>query len=184
MDILSNAVIVVGKFVCKCIYPKIENIVRFSSKIENLSMEIDKLTWLREDIRVMVQAAEREGYKPKPNVLKWIEDAHELENEWKAMQERIATTKRLTFKCCPKCGLRIKVSTQAQNIREKLFRLKEVGESFGSNLVVEDYLMKRNEFIPGEDQSTATRNLNKILQLLEDDKVMLELISFNNINVN
>jgi len=184
MDILSNAVIVVGKFVCKCIYPKIENIVRFSSKIENLSMEIDKLTWLREDIRVMVQAAEREGYKPKPNVLKWIEDAHELENEWKAMQEHIATTKRLTFKCCPKCGLRIKVSTQAQNIREKLFRLKEVGESFGSNLVVEDYLMKRNEFIPGEDQSTATRNLNKILQLLEDDKVMLELISFNNINFN
>ncbi|KAH0644180.1 hypothetical protein KY284_032064 [Solanum tuberosum] len=176
MDILSNAVIVVGKFVCKCIYPKIENIVRFSSKIENLSMEIDKLTWLREDIRVMVQAAGVQGYKPKPNVLKWIEDAHELENEWKAMQERIATTKRLTFKCCPKCSLRVKVSTQAQNIRENLSRLKEVGESFGSNLVVEDYLMKRVEFIPGlstEDQSTATRNLNKILQLLEDDKVCI-----------
>ncbi|KAM3379467.1 hypothetical protein P3S68_011881 [Capsicum galapagoense] len=52
----------------------------------------------------------------------------------------------------------------------------EVGENFGSNLVVENYQMKKVEFIPGtsiEGQSAATRNLNILLRLLEDDEVSI-----------
>ncbi|KAM3379739.1 hypothetical protein P3S68_012153 [Capsicum galapagoense] len=85
MEILFNAVggiiVEVGKFASKCIYPKIENIVRFSSNIDNLRDEMKELTKLRDDIKGKVEGAEGEGYKPKPDVIKWIESVHELEKE-------------------------------------------------------------------------------------------------------
>ncbi|KAF3641072.1 hypothetical protein FXO38_21806 [Capsicum annuum] len=178
MEILFNAVggfvVEVGKFVSKCIYPTIENIVHFSSKTENLRTEMEELTALRDDIKQKVEVAEGEGYKRKPDVIKWLKDVHKLENEWEAMQESIAAATMLVYKCCPKCSLRSEVSTQAKNIRDQFCKLKEVGENFGSNLVVENYRVKKVEFIPGpsiQGQLTATRNLNKLLRLLEDVKV-------------
>ncbi|KAM3266884.1 hypothetical protein P3L10_003879 [Capsicum annuum] len=110
----------------------------------------------RDDIKEKVEGAEGEGYKPKPDVTKWIEDVQKLENEWEVMQESIAAAKMLAYKCCPKCSLR-----------------SEVGENFGSNLVVENYRVKKVDHIlvPSiEGQSTATRNLSELLHLLEDDK--------------
>ncbi|CAN4101615.1 unnamed protein product [Withania somnifera] len=127
---------------------------------------MEKLNKFRDDIKGKVEAAEGEGYKPKPGVLKWIEDVQKLENDWETMQESIAAAKMLACKCFPSCSLRSEVSIQIRNIRDQLCRLIEVGESFGSNLV----------FIPGpsiEGQSAATRNLNKIMQLLEDDKICI-----------
>ncbi|KAM3270696.1 hypothetical protein P3S67_028898 [Capsicum chacoense] len=127
---------------------------------------MEKITKSRDDIEGKVKVVEGEGYKPKTDVVKWIEDVQKLENEWEAMQESINAAKTLTYKCCPKCSLRSEVSTQAQNIRDQLCGLKQVAESFRSNLVVEKYLVKKVEFIPGpliEGQLTATRNLNKLL---------------------
>ncbi|KAM3379740.1 hypothetical protein P3S68_012154 [Capsicum galapagoense] len=92
------------------------------------------------------------------------------------MQERIAAAKALAYKSCPKCSLRSEVSTQAKNIRDQQCRLIKVGENFGSNLVIENYQVKKVELITGtaiEGQNTAIRNLHKILQLLEDDKVCI-----------
>ncbi|KAH0640081.1 hypothetical protein KY285_036667 [Solanum tuberosum] len=140
---------------------------------------MEKLTKFRDDIKEKVAEDKKEGYKPKPNVILWIEDVCELENEWETMQEIIAVAKTLTCKCCPKCNLRSEVSTQAQNIRDQLCGLKEVGENFGSNLVVENYQVKKVEFIPVpsiQGQQAATRNLHKILQLLEDDKKRITLV--------
>ncbi|KAG5568161.1 hypothetical protein H5410_064826, partial [Solanum commersonii] len=140
MEILINAVggfvVEVGKFVCKCIYPKIENIVRFSSKIENLRDEMEKITKSRDYIKGKAEKAEGEGYKPKPDAIKWIEDVSELENEWETMQESIAKAKRRKYKFCPNCSLRSEVCTQVQNIRDQLCSLKEVRENFGFNLMV------------------------------------------------
>ncbi|KAM3266882.1 hypothetical protein P3L10_003877 [Capsicum annuum] len=137
MEILSNSVggilVELGKFVSKYFYPKIENIVRFSTKIENLRKEMEKLAKFRDDIKEKLEGAEREGYKPKPDVVKLIEDVHKLENEWEAMQESISVAKTLVYKCCPKCRLRSEVSAQAKNIRDQFCKLKEVGENFGSN---------------------------------------------------
>ncbi|PHU08436.1 hypothetical protein BC332_20296 [Capsicum chinense] len=122
-----------------------------------------ELTKFRDDIKAKVEEEEKKGYKPKPDVLEWIENVHKLENEWETMQEE--------------CILPSEVSTQARNIRDQLSRLIQVRENFGSNLVVEIYRMKKVEHIPApsiiEGQSiAATRNLNEneILRLLEDDK--------------
>ncbi|PHT39952.1 hypothetical protein CQW23_18806 [Capsicum baccatum] len=112
----------------------------------------------------------------KPDVIKCIEDVHELEKQWESMQDSITTAKTLVCKCCTKFRLRSEVSTQWQNIQEQLCRLIEVGEHFEFNLVVENYQMKKVEFIPGisiKGQPAASRNLNKILRLLEDDKVCI-----------
>ncbi|XP_059288749.1 disease resistance protein At4g27190-like isoform X2 [Lycium ferocissimum] len=180
MEILFNVVggfvVEVGKCMCRCIYPKIENTVHFSSNVETLRKEMEKLTKYRDDIKGKVEGAEGEGYKPKPDVLKWLEDVEKLENEWESMQESIAVAKRLAYKCCPNCSLRSEVSTQVQNIQDQICTLINKGESFGSNLVVENYQMRRVEFIPGpslEGQSAATKNLEEIRQLLEDDKVCI-----------
>ncbi|PHT51933.1 Transcription factor TGA6 [Capsicum baccatum] len=73
-------------------------------------------------------------------------------------------------------SIRSEVSTQARNIQDQLSSLIEVGEKFGSNLVVEIYWVKKVEFIDGpsiEGQSTSTRTLNVMLRLLEDDKMDL-----------
>uniref|UniRef100_M1AXG5 NB-ARC domain-containing protein n=1 Tax=Solanum tuberosum TaxID=4113 RepID=M1AXG5_SOLTU len=82
MDMLSSVVsgfiVEVGKYMCKCIYPKIENIVCISSKIENLREEMKNLTKFRDDINAKVDEAEGEGYKPKLDVVKWIEDVREV----------------------------------------------------------------------------------------------------------
>ncbi|KAK4729052.1 hypothetical protein R3W88_022040 [Solanum pinnatisectum] len=117
---------------------------------------MEKVTKFRDDIKGKVERAKGEGYKPKPDVVKWIEDVCELQKEWEDMQESIAAA--LAYKCCPKCSLRSGVSTQAQNIRDQLRRLIEAGEKFGPSI---------------KGQSAATRNLNEILQLLEDDKVCI-----------
>ncbi|KAH0647070.1 hypothetical protein KY290_033069 [Solanum tuberosum] len=176
MEILVNVVCgyvvdEVGKFVRQCV----ENIVSFSSKIENLRQEMEKITKLRDDIKGKVKKDEGEGYKPKPDVIKWIEDVSELENEWETMQENIAAAKTLIYRCCPNCGLRSEVWTQAQNsIQVKLCSLKNDGESFGSNLMEENYRMEKVEHLPGpstNDQPAARRNLHKILQHLENDEV-------------
>ncbi|KAK4363332.1 hypothetical protein RND71_018573 [Anisodus tanguticus] len=66
---------------------------------------MDELTKFRDDIKEKVEGAEGEGYKPKPDVLKWLEDVQKLESEWESMQESIAAAKRLSYKCCPKCSL-------------------------------------------------------------------------------
>ncbi|KAF3620128.1 putative disease resistance protein-like, partial [Capsicum annuum] len=134
---------------------------------------MEKVAKFRDDIKEKVEKAEEEGYKPKPDVIKWIDDVHELSKEWESMQESIEAAKTLSNKCCPKFSLRSKISTQSQNIRNQLCKLIEVGENFGSNLEVEKYQMKKVEFIPGtsiEGQSAATRNLNELLRLLEDDE--------------
>lgn len=74
------------------------------------------------------EGAEREGYKPK--ALKWLKDVQKLENEWESMQESIAAAKKLAYKCCPNCCLRLEVSAQAQNMRVQLCKLIDIGESF------------------------------------------------------
>ncbi|XP_016460699.1 disease resistance protein At4g27190-like [Nicotiana tabacum] len=178
MEIIINAVggfvVEVGKLVCKCIYPEIENTVRFTSNVQSVREEMERLTKFRDDIKGKVEGAEREGYKPKPEVLKWVENVQKLETDWESMKEDIAAAQMFAYKCCPNCSLRSQVSTQARIMRDQLCDLKKMGENFGSSLVVENYQVKKVEYIPGpsiEGQSAATRNLNKILQLLEDDKV-------------
>ncbi|PHT39775.1 hypothetical protein CQW23_18629 [Capsicum baccatum] len=141
---------------------------------------MEELARFRDDIKAKVEVAVREGYKPKPDVFKWIEDVHELEKEWDSMQENIAAAKTLAYKWCPKCSLRSEVSAQAKNIQGQFCKLKEVGQNFGSNLVVENYRMKKVEHIPGpsiEGQPAATRNLNELLRFLEDDKVLIVIFA-------
>ncbi|PHT39536.1 hypothetical protein CQW23_18390 [Capsicum baccatum] len=174
--VVSTCVVEVGRFMCRCIYPKIENVVCFSSSIDNLRKEMAQLTEFRDHIEAKVEVAVREGYKPKSDVIKWIKDVYEMEKEWESMQESITAAKSLTYKCCPSCSFRSDVATQARNIQDQLCRLKEVGENHGSNLVVENYRMEKVEYIAVssiEGQPAATRNLHKILQLLGDDKVCI-----------
>ncbi|KAL3329575.1 hypothetical protein AABB24_033765 [Solanum stoloniferum] len=177
INVLSGLIVEVGKFVGKCIFPYVENTVHFSSNVENLTKEMETLAKLRDDIKGKVEKAEGEGYKPKPDVIKWIDDVRELENEWETMQENIAAAKTLPYSCCPNCSLLSQVWTQAQNsIQVKLCSLKNGGESFGSNLMEENYRMEKVEHLPGpsiKDQPAARKNLDKILQHLENDEVCI-----------
>ncbi|XP_049388804.1 disease resistance protein At4g27190-like [Solanum stenotomum] len=134
---------------------------------------MEKLKKLREDIKGKVEIAEGEGYKPKPDVVKWIEDVEKVENDWGTMKESIEAAKMLTYKCCPNCSLRLEVGTQVQKIRDKVCRLTKAEESFGSNLMVENYRMEKVEYLevpPIKDQPTARKNIDRILKHLENDK--------------
>ncbi|KAF3644690.1 hypothetical protein FXO37_21342 [Capsicum annuum] len=78
-----------------------DNISRYLSTIEEgiVGKEMEKLTKLRDEIKAKVEGAEEEGYKPKPDVVKWIEIVHKLAKEWESMQEIIAAAKTLSYKC-------------------------------------------------------------------------------------
>ncbi|KAK4363323.1 hypothetical protein RND71_018564 [Anisodus tanguticus] len=118
MDILRNVVsgfvVEVGKYACRCIYPKIENTIHFSSNLEILRKEMEELTKFRDDIKEKVK---REGYKPKPNVPKWLEDVHKLEGRWESMQESVAAAKTLAYK-------------YASSVCSRPVHMKEKNESF------------------------------------------------------
>ncbi|KAF3670402.1 hypothetical protein FXO38_07099 [Capsicum annuum] len=79
-NVVGGFVVEVGKFISKCVYPKIESIIRFSSKIENLRKEMEKLAKFRDAIKDKVEGAEGEGYKPKLDVIEWIEDVRSWRN--------------------------------------------------------------------------------------------------------
>ncbi|KAF3684713.1 putative disease resistance protein-like [Capsicum annuum] len=68
------------------------------------------------------------------DVIKWIEDVHDLEKELGSMQESIATAKTLSNKCCPKFSLRSEISSQSQNIRDQLCRLIEMVIPYKSDI--------------------------------------------------
>ncbi|XP_009590185.1 disease resistance protein At4g27190-like [Nicotiana tomentosiformis] len=174
-SVVSSFIVEVGKFVCKCIYPQIENTIHFSSNTENARKEILKLREFKNDIKEKMERALREGYKPKPDVLKWLTEVDKLESEWDSIQDGILMMKMVAFKCCINCNLCSELSTRARNLIDQVCKLIAIRENFGSNLVVEDYV-KKIEFIPGpsiEGQRTARKNLNEILQQLKDDKVYL-----------
>lgn len=48
---------------------------------------MEKLTKFKASIQEKVEGVEREGYKPKPDVLKWPKDVQKPENERESMQE-------------------------------------------------------------------------------------------------
>lgn len=50
-NVVGGFVVELGKNVCNCICPKIENTTHFSSKLENLRKEMEKLTKSRDDIK-------------------------------------------------------------------------------------------------------------------------------------
>ncbi|OIT03879.1 PREDICTED: disease resistance protein At4g27190-like [Nicotiana attenuata] len=175
MEIIFNAVagfvVEVGKLVCKCIYPKIENTVRFTSNVQSVREEMEKLTKFRDISKGRWKELREKAIN---------------QNQMFSSGSNMFKTWRLTGNLCNKTfrWLHINVVQIAVFARKSPLKhesceinfatLKKMGQNFGSSLVVENYQVKKVEYIPGpsiEGQSTATRNLNKILQLLEDDKV-------------
>ncbi|KAM3270763.1 hypothetical protein P3S67_028965 [Capsicum chacoense] len=102
---------------------------------------MDKLTKFRADIKVEVEKAEGEGYKPKPNVVKWLMMFMSSRINGKLRKEPLQRQRSLCI-----------------NVAQVAVFMKKVEHISVTSI---------------EDQPAAEKNLHKIQQLLEDDKVCI-----------
>ncbi|KAL7216941.1 hypothetical protein ACSBR1_028800 [Camellia fascicularis] len=119
----------------------------------------------------LVAVAERSGHVAAPAVTKWLEEFENIKNEVNSVEASVESN---SGKCCPTtpscclgCTLGVKVDKNLTGVR----RLIEAA-NFPSGMVVENYQVKKVEHIPGPSiagQSTASKNLMKVMDLLNDD---------------
>ncbi|GFZ06589.1 hypothetical protein Acr_18g0007590 [Actinidia rufa] len=125
---------------------------------------------LRDNVKGQIEAAKGNGHIPAPAVTKWLQEFEDVKNDVISIETSVESERKCTCpSCCLSCAL-------GGKIRKKLIEVRRLIEaaSFPSGMVSENYQVKKVEHIPGptiEGQTTASRNLMKVLNLLNDDSV-------------
>ncbi|THG02381.1 hypothetical protein TEA_030013 [Camellia sinensis var. sinensis] len=134
------------------------------------------LEWDEEDTKSSLQqyfnpCCRRSGHVAAPAVTKWLEEFENIKNEVNSVEASVESNGGkccpTTPSCCLGCTLGVKVDKNLTGVR----RLIEAA-NFPSGMVVENYQVKKVEHIPGPSiagQSTASKNLMKVMDLLSDD---------------
>ncbi|XP_057506579.1 disease resistance protein At4g27190-like [Actinidia eriantha] len=142
---ITGAILAVGNYLFGFIYPEIRNIIKFRSNLEKLRKEVGNLINLSDSLKQQVEAAEKICHVPAPAITKWMEEFEKIKKEVNSIEAR--------------------VEAEAEN---------QEAASFRSPIVAENHQVRKVEHFPGpsiEGQSTASRNLMKVLNLLNDDSV-------------
>ncbi|CAL5341803.1 unnamed protein product [Camellia sinensis] len=169
---LAGGLAAVGKLL-GAIYPKMKSRIRFRSNLEKLNKEMGKLTNLGNAVKEQIEEAEkrRGQVAAAPAVTMWLEELEAINKEVNSIEAQVQqgnlcpTTPSC---CCLGCTLGEKVSKSLTEVR----RLIEAVKFFSNSMVVENCQLKIVEHIPGPSiigQSTASKNLIKVMNLLNDD---------------
>ncbi|GMP65530.1 hypothetical protein CsSME_00026271 [Camellia sinensis var. sinensis] len=169
---LAGGLAAVGKLL-GAIYPKMKSRIRFRSNLEKLNKEMGKLTNLGNAVKEQIEEAEkrRGQVAAAPAVTMWLEELEAINKEVNSIEAQVQqgnlcpTTPSC---CCLGCTLGEKVSKSLTEVR----RLIEAVKFFSNSMVVENCQLKIVEHIPGPSiigQSTASKNLMKVMNLLNDD---------------
>ncbi|KAI8006493.1 Disease resistance protein [Camellia lanceoleosa] len=169
---LAGGLAAVGKLL-GAIYPKMKSRIRFRSNLEKLNKEMGKLTNLGNTVKEQIEAAEkrRGQVAAAPAVTMWLEELEAINKEVNSIEAHVQqgnlcpTTPSC---CCLGCTLGEKVYKSIIEVR----RLIEAVKFFSNSMVVENCQVKIVEHIPGPSiigQSTASKNLLKVMNLLNDD---------------
>ncbi|KAI8008794.1 Disease resistance protein [Camellia lanceoleosa] len=168
---MAGGLVAVGQHLCGFIYPKIKSMIRFRSNLEKLRKEMGNLLSLGNNLKGQIEAAERSGHVAAPAVTKWLEEFENIKNEVNSIEASVESNGGkccpTTPSCCLGCTLGVKVDKNLTGVR----RLIEAA-NFPTGMVVENYKVKKVEHIPGPSiagQSTASKNLMKVMDLLNND---------------
>ncbi|PSS16230.1 Disease resistance protein [Actinidia chinensis var. chinensis] len=167
---LGGALVSTGKYLFSFLYPKIKSIIKFRSNLEKLRKEMGNLIDLRDNVKGQIEAARGNGHIPAPAVTKWLQEFEDVKNDVISIETSVESERKCT---CPSCCLSCALGGKVRKKLIEVIRLIEAA-SFPSGMVSENYQVKKVEHIPGpiiEGQTTASRNLMKVLNLLNDDSV-------------
>ncbi|KAF8409545.1 hypothetical protein HHK36_005623 [Tetracentron sinense] len=173
---LGTIVVESGKILCGHVYHKIGSFVKFQSNCDALKREMKSLIDLKNGVKELVKSEEGNGKVPTTQVKEWLRQAEEIELGVNSIQESITTNTENLCRCCLNCSLRCRLSREVEEKLEEVKRLTSARHNFPPGVVAVNPPAKVVEHIPGpsiEGQTTASRNLARVLDLLEDDGVSI-----------
>ncbi|XP_044461859.1 disease resistance protein At4g27190-like [Mangifera indica] len=172
-SIISSILVPACGSLCSSTYPTIRNTSKIQSNIDALEKERKNLVDLREDIKGQLALAEKEEKLPTLQVQNWLKEVEDFTLEVEMMKEVMEANKKRLGGCLCSCSLRIRLGEEVARSLKKVKRLIVDG-SFPNGLLTDNYAAKRVEPVPGpsiQDQTTASKNLAKLMKLLDDDGV-------------
>ncbi|KAF8409544.1 hypothetical protein HHK36_005622 [Tetracentron sinense] len=179
MDVLGSflgtIVVEAGRILCGSVYHKIGSFVKFQSNCNALKREMESLIDLKNSLKDELTSDERNGKVAATQVQEWLRKVEEIELGVNLIQAGIIPNNENLCRCCLNCSLRCRLSRE---VEEKLKEVKRLlsASHFPGGLVAVNSRVKVVEHIPGpsiEGQPTASWNLGRVFDLLEDDGVRI-----------
>ncbi|KAI9185406.1 hypothetical protein LWI28_006970 [Acer negundo] len=172
-SITGSIVVEAGRHLCGSIYSNISNTVRIQSNIQVLEKEMENLISIRNDMKSQLAKAEKDGKLPTIQVKEWLRNVEDFMIEVELIQEGKTANKKKLTRCFFSCSLRYSTCKKVSRMLKEVKNLVKAG-SFPGGLLTDIDTAITVEHIPGpsiQDQTTASRTLAKVMDLLKNDGV-------------
>ena len=164
-SVLGSVVAEISRFFCGFIWSETKNSVRFKSNFNDLEKKLELL----KDVRYKMEN-ELDDSVSMPKVTGWLTEVEGIQDEVNSVLQSIAANKK---KCCGGFFSCCQWSRELAKTLEKVQMLQKEGNSIIS-MAAANRKAHAVEHMPGpsvENQSTASQNLARIMDLLNDDGV-------------
>ncbi|KAI9185450.1 hypothetical protein LWI28_007336 [Acer negundo] len=165
--IIGSAVTEAGRSLCGS-FPSIKNFISFQSNLTTLEKEMKILVELKNKV------IEDVDYSSDAQMTLWLREVEQILLEMNSVQASMTASNQ---KLCGRffnCSERYRLSKETARMLKEIERLLKVGD-IAVKMAGRIYLAKAVEHIPGPsivNQTTASQNLAKVMDLLNDDDVL------------
>ncbi|KAK4850478.1 hypothetical protein QYF36_007105 [Acer negundo] len=165
--IIGSAVTEAGRSLCGS-FPSIKNFISFQSNLTTLEKEMKILVDLKNKV------IEDVDYSSDAQMTLWLREVEQILLEMNSVQASMTASNQ---KLCGRffnCSERYRLSKETARMLKEIERLLKVGD-IAVKMAGRIYLAKAVEHIPGPsivNQTTASKNLAKVMDLLNDDDVL------------
>ncbi|KAK1582378.1 hypothetical protein Q3G72_014437 [Acer saccharum] len=165
--IIGSAVTEAGRSLCRS-FPSIKNFISFQSNLSVLEKEKKSLVDLQNKV------IEDVDYSSDAQMIQWLREVEQILLEVNSVQASMTASNQKLCGCFFNYSERYRFSKETARMLKEIERLLKVGD-IAVKLVGRNYLAKAVEHIPGPsfvNQTTASQNLAKVMDLLNDDDVL------------
>ncbi|KAK1563332.1 hypothetical protein Q3G72_026165 [Acer saccharum] len=163
--ILGSAV-AVGQSLCGS-FPSIKNFISFQSNLTTLEKKMENLVDLKNKV------IEDVDFSSDAEMARWLQEVEQILLEVNSVPTGITAHNGKLCGCFLNCSERYRLSKETARMLKEIERLLKAGD-IAVKMVGRNYLAKAVEHIPGPsivNQTTASQNLAKVMDLLNDDEV-------------
>ncbi|KAI9186214.1 hypothetical protein LWI28_014943 [Acer negundo] len=165
--ILGSVVTEAGRSLCGS-FPSIKNFISLQSNLSALEKEKKSLVDLKNKV------IEDVDYSSDAQMTLWLREVDQIMLEVNSAPTGMTASNQKTCGCLFNCSERYRLSKETARMLKEIERLLKAGD-IAVKMAGRNYLAKAVEYIPGPsivNQTTASQNLAKVMDLLNDDGVM------------
>ncbi|KAK2639463.1 hypothetical protein Ddye_027258 [Dipteronia dyeriana] len=166
--ILGSAVTEVSRSLCGSCASMIKNFISFQSNLTTLEKEMKSLVDLKNKV------IEDVDYSSDAQMTQWLQEVDQILLEVNSVQASMTADNGKLCGCFFNCSERYRLSKETARRLKEAERLLKAG-GIAVKMAGQNYLTKAVEHIPGPsivNQTTASQNLAKVMDLLNDDDVL------------